>query len=282
MLKMLKPLIESTDLTMYSYVKPGAVHRYSTKFRDLHSFIRLLTTSLEVYYEATTLGNKVSKGKSSFTDIGVGSFIRKALQESRRFAEITDLPEYHLVMIPSAISATYTISTLGYMDIGRYQKAFKSLLMYSTPKDSIDVYDAFRGLNSELGKAIEAAGITPGLIKTESLTISDLIEEVNKFSKLSQYIQGVGTSVSELTSKFTSTYLETGDLNSAAVSSYALLLEAYEGLRINPIIKGKKDFLNTLKLDNKLVKEGEVKNNLIPSLNEAVFIGILKFEYPKP
>ncbi len=281
MLKMLKPLVESTDLAIYSYVKPGAIHRYSTKFKDLHQYVRLLTSSLEVYYEASDLGDEVSKGRKSFTDVSVGSLIRRALQESRRFAEATDLPEYHLLMIPSVISATYTISTLGYMDIGRYQKAMKSLLMYSSPKDAIDVYDAFRGFPSDLGRALGTAGITPGLIKTESLTVSDLLEEVSKFSKLSRYLLGEGTSVSELVTRFTSTYLDTGDLNSAAVSSYALLLEVYEGVRINPLIKDKKDFLNLLKLDNKLVKEGLVKNNLIPALNEAIFVGILKFEYPK-
>jgi len=281
MLKVLKPLIESADLTIYSYVKPGAIHRYSTKFKDLHQYVCLLTSSLEVYYEATDLGNEVSKGRKSFADVSVGSLIKRALQESKRYAETTNLPEYHLLMIPSVISATYTISTLGYMDVGRYQKAVKSLLMYSSPQDAIDVYDAFRGFPSDLGRALGTAGITPGLIKTESLTIGDLLEEVSKFSKLSRYLLGKGVSVSELVTKFTSTYLDTGDLNSAAVSSYALLLEVSDGIRINPLIKDKKDFLSLLKLDNKLVKEGSARNDLIPVLNEAIFAGLLTFEYPK-
>jgi len=282
MIKMLKSLIESADLAIYSYVKPGAIHRYSTRFRDLHPYIRLLTSSLEVYYEAASLSDEVSKGKRTLSDIGIGNLVRKALQGSRRYGEITEMPEYHLIMIPSIISATYTLKSQGYMDIGLYQKVMKSLLMYSTPQDSLNIYQAFRTFPTELGRALGVAGVTQGLIMTESLTLSDLLEETSRFSALSKYILGKIISVSEVTSKFSSTYLETGDLNSAAVSSYALLLEVFDGLRINPIIKDRKNFLDLLKLDNKLVREGAIKNFLIPPLNEAVFVGILKFENPKP
>ena len=281
MLKLIKALVESADLAIYSYVKPGAPHRYSMKFRDLHSFVRVVTSALDTYSRAVDIGEGIAKGRMGFTDSNVGSLIRKAIQESTHALEEALLPEYHVIMIPAMISASYTVKLKGAMTVDYYRKGVKSLLMFSKVEDTIALYEALRSCRGEAGRAIGLVGITPGKIRTERMTVLDLLSEIGKHQKFLQFYVKKHGEITELALRFVKQYLDIGDYNLASAQTYARLLESLAGVRVNPEIKGKDDFMKLLKLDNDMHRKGMNMLLSLPLLNEALFVGLLTMEFPK-
>ncbi len=281
MLGVVKALIESLDLTLYSYVKPGAPHRFSTRFKDLHSYVKEITSALEIYSEASEAGSSVAKGRAGFTDVGVGSLIKRAGMSSSRFIEVTELPEYHLLLIPAVAAASYSIESKGYMDTNLYSKARESLLTYSRERDTLNVLEYIRSFGGVLRRAAGSASITPGLITTEGWSVKDLINELGKTSKLASVGLGLYISPLELSAKFLKRYVEGETPNNSAVGVYSYLMEAAVNVKEELRLRSKDDFLRLLRLDNELSKKGIDLTPLLPAMNEGIFIAYLSLEYPK-
>ncbi len=281
MLKLLKTLIESVDLTIYSYVKPAAVHRYSTHYKDLHQYVRVVTSAIEVYGKAWEIGTLIAKGKLGFKDSEVGSLIKDAVKASARFVELTALPEYHLILLPSMIAASYAIESSGYLDLNLYQKGIKSLYLYTNTDNTIAVYEVIRRSNSLLGKILGHASVTPGKIKTEGWSLRDLLDEIGKANVLAKTAVGMGPSASELSGLFVKKYLDTGDFNKATIKTYSPLFQTVTRINENLEVNSKDDLIRLLKLDNELVKKRISLNLLLPLLNESVFLGLLRLEFPR-
>ncbi len=281
LLKLIKTLIESVDLTIYSYVKPAAPHRYSTRYKDLHSYVRIITSALDTYSRAADIGEDIAKGRMGFIDSQLGSLIRKAMQESTHALEETLLPEYHIVMIPAIISASYSIKLKGYLSIDHYRKSVRSLLMYNNIDDTLNLYDVLRTSVGEVKRGLSLAAITPGKVRTERMTILDLLSEIGKYHKSIEFYVRRHNAITELGLKFVRLYLDSGNYNLAATSVYSELLEYIEGIKVNTEIKDKNDFMRLLKTDAELHSKGIHLTHAVPLLNEAILIGLLSIEYPK-
>ncbi|MCD6323755.1 MAG: hypothetical protein J7L55_01435 [Desulfurococcales archaeon] len=281
MLGVVRALIEALDLTVYSYVKPGAPHRFSTRFKDLHTYVKAITSALETYYEASEEGVSVAKGRAGFTDIRVGALIKKAGISSSRYLETVELPEYHILLIPAVIAASYSIEYKGYMDVNLYQKAFESLTTYSRGRDAVDVLDYIRSYGGLLRKVSGSASITPGLVTTEGWSIKDLMDELGRSHRVASVALGRYISPVELSSKFIKNYVQGEDANTSAIKVYSYLLEATTNVKEDLSIKGKEDFMRVLRLDNELGRKGVNLSPLLPVMNESIFIAYLSLEFPK-
>jgi hypothetical protein len=257
------------------------VHRYSTHYKDLHQYIRLVTSAMEVYGKASERGALIAKGRLGFKDSEVGFLIREAAKASARYIELTTLPEYHLILLPSMLAASYAIESSGYMNLNLYQKAIKSLYLYTDTENTIAVYEVLRRPSSLLGEILGRASVTPGKIKTEGWSLQDLLDEVGKDGALAKTAVWKGPSASELSELFVKKYLDTGDFNKAATATYSPLFHAVTGINESLEVNSKDDLIRLLKLDNELTKKKVSLNPLLPLLNEGIFLGLLRLEFPR-
>jgi len=274
MLQTLSALIDAMDLAVYSYVKPGAPHRYSTCYGDLHAYTATLTSTLTSYARAHELGTDIARGRASLNKSGIGELISNAIRDNRKRVSEPPMLDYHLIMIPVVVAAAYSIKLDGKVALNTFAKGLKGLLMYSGPEDTLLVYEALRGVSGKLGRAVALSDITPGRIRMENMSLMDLLDAVGKNYITLAYFVRHHTSLAELAEKFIDLHLKGFSLNDAAVTIYSLLLKDIAGIQYSPVPKSKEDFLKLLKLDKEVCRK-EKFDHLIPLLSVPLFIGML-------
>ncbi len=274
MLQTLSALIDALDLAVYSYVKPGAPHRYSTCYGDLHAYIATLTSALSSYARAHELGTEIARGRASLNKSGVGELISNAIRDNRKRVPEPPMLDYHLIMIPVVVAAAYSMKLDGKVTINTFAKGLKGLLMYSGPDDTLLVYEALRGVSGRLGRAVALSDLTPGRIRMENMSLMDLLDAIGKNYATLAYFARRHTSLAELAEKFIDMHLKGFSLNNAAVTTYSILLKDIAGIQYSPVIKSRDDFLKLLKLDREVCKKGKF-DHLISLLSVPLFIGML-------
>jgi len=274
MLQTLSALIDATDLALYSYVKPGAPHRYSTCYGDLHPYIVTLTSALPSYARAHELGVDIARGRASLNRSGIGELINNAIRENRKKIPEPPMLDYHLVMIPVVVAASYSAKLDGKVTINTFTKGLKGLLMYSEPDDTLMVYDALRGVSGRLGRAVALSDLTPGRIKMENMSLLDLLDAIGRNYTSLAYFTRRHASLAELAEKFIGLHLKGFSLNDAAVTVYSILLKDVAGIQYSPIMQSKEDFLKLLRLDREICRKGRY-DYLIPILSVPLFVGML-------
>lgn len=282
MTAVLRSLIDSVDIAVYSYVKPGAPHRYSVRFRDLHSFVATLTSALKHYIRATELGASVATGSIGLVDVNVGSLIRDAVQDNIAFLSRVPLPELHVFLIPACVASSYTLKLKERFTLQTFLNARRSLLTYSKPQDVIKVYEAFRNAGGDLLRALYESGITSAKISSESLTLEELLSMLSNRRKYLELATTRYNVVVEASNEFVKEYEKESNWNSAALTSYSVMLDAL-GSDVKPPLKlkSREDFKNALELDAKLSSKNVDYTPLIPALAESIMIGLLSIYPPR-
>lgn len=278
----LRALVDSVDLAVYSYVKPGAPHRYSLRFKDLRSYVALLTSALRNYLRSAELGVGVATGSSSFLDVGLGTLIRDSIQDNISYLKRVQLPEFHVFMIPACIAASYTLKMREKFVIQTYLSGRKSLLSYAGPQEVLKVYEALRDAGGEISRSVYELGVTSSKIVTEALSLEEFL---NLLSTNYQYLSFVTTKydyVLEASNTFIREYEKGSDWNTSAVASYVTLLNAL-GINIKfPYkLENREDFKKSLNLDIELSNKNVDYTPLIPPLTEAILISLLTIYPPK-
>ncbi len=274
MFKVIQALIDAVDASVYSYIKPGAPHRYSSATDDLHQYVASVTSALNEYVKAVESGLNIAKGRLGLNNSGFGSLINEALKDNRKSMGTAPLPEMHIIMIPTVLAASYAIGIKGRLELSEFGNALRGITMYGSERDSLSLYEALRNAGGDVGRALALTSITPGRIRTEGLTPYDILEEVGSKYPILRYVTRRQGRITELAEKFIKDRLEGVSLNNATVKLYALLLEETCGVKVNPIVKGKEEFMKLLRLDRDLRRRYDLKG-LIAVLSAPVFIGLL-------
>jgi len=274
MLQTLSALLDAMDLAVYSYVKPGAPHRYSTCYGDLHVYTATLTSALTSYARAHELGIDIARGRASLNKSGVGELISNAIRDNRKRVPEPPMLDYHLIMIPVVAATAYSIKLNGKVTLNTIAKGLKGLLMYSGPEDVLLVYEALRGIGGELGRAVALSDLTPGRIRMENMSLMDLLDAIGKNYVTLAYFVRHHTSLAELAEKFIDLHLKGSSLNEATASIYSMLMKDIAGIQYSPILRNKEDFLKLLRLDKEVCRRKKF-DCLIPLLSIPLFIGML-------
>lgn len=278
----LRSLIDAVDMAVYSYVKPGAPHRYSVRFRDLHSFVTTLTSALRHYMRAAELGASVAAGSMGLVDVSVGSLIRESIQDNIAFLGRAPLPELHVFLIPACVASSYTLKLKDRFTLQTFLSARRSLLTYSKPQEVVKVYEAFRNAGGDLGRVLYESGITSTRISSESLTLEEFLSILSNRYKYLEFAASRYNVVVEASNEFVKEYEKESDWNSATLTSYSVILNALGSEVKFPLrLKTKEDFKNALELDAKLGSKNVDYTPLIPALTESILIGLLSIYPPK-
>jgi len=274
----LKPLIESVYLSTYSYVKPGAPHRFSTYFLNLHSIVHTFTSAIGEYLRSIEVGYQVSEGKLGFNKVPVGDLISNALHSSSKRLGPSSFQELHLVMIPTVIAASYSLKLRGRSE--GFSKAFldglRNTILYNDVRETVKVYTALRDLGGRYSSIINSLALTASRIEVEAASLSDLLSDIGRSDKAVYAFNKLYMHFIDLSNKFINYYVDSRDLNYAATATYALIVKNLLGITFNPKIKTRGDLLKLLKLDKEFHDKGLELSYLLPVLTAVTFIGLAR------
>ncbi len=270
------------DLAIYSYVKPGAPHRYSLRFKDLRPYVALLTSALRNYLRSAELGVSVASGSLGFVDVGLGTLVRDSIQDNISYLRRVQLPEFHVFMIPACIAASYTLKMKDRFVLQTFLSARKSLLSYAGPQEVLRIYEALRNAGGEVGRLLYELGVTSSRIVAESLSLEEFLNVLSSNYKYLSFATTRYNYVLEASNAFIKEYERENDWNASAIASYSTLLNAL-GVNIKPPhkIESREDFKKILSLDLELSSKNVDYTPLIPPLTEAILISLLTIYPPK-
>lgn len=279
-MRILQYLMEAMDLSVYSYIKPGAVHRYSLQDQDLHRYVKTVSVSLNSYLQAYSLGESLARGSSGIQSINLGRLVSQAISASFSKLSAKSVVELHLALIPTTTSISYTLSIDRGVNLNTFRRAFTLVLTHSDVKEVLEVYTALRKFD-RYERLLTEMGISEGVIRTNSLNLRNLYVALGrKVVPLSTLTDRQDVIVG-MSGKFVKTYEETYDYNLAAISSYIYGLEALYSISTkSDLLKGR-DALNELyKLDKEFRSKGYDFNDLIPVLAASTLLSLHMLEYP--
>jgi len=196
--------VEAIHLAVYSYIKPAAPHRFSSRFKDLETIVFTVTSSLDIYSQTFTAGLDVSTGKETLYSIGIGRLFYHSLAKSYRKLGIRAHQTLNLVLIPSTLSIAY--STRQHPFANSYRRIFSAVLEVDNPKDVATLVDGIRQFYGVGSAVLSEQGLTPSRLATEKPSIGDILQvleakarDLRYTLKRMDYIFEVGTEVARMT-----------------------------------------------------------------------------------
>jgi triphosphoribosyl-dephospho-CoA synthetase len=277
-LRVFQCLVEAIDLSVYSYVKPGAVHRFSIYDLDTYKYVRTVVSALDTYLQSITLGESVAKGVIGFPSVGIGRLVSQAITSSLSKLGINTVVELHITLIPTVIASSYTLTNEKQLNLSTFRKALTTMMTYSDVIDALEVYGVLKKLD-KFSKVFEDSGLTEGVIRTNHMNLRSIYQVLGK------HIRPLTTLVDKLdiivgmSSKFIKVYEETYDLNLATISAYLHGLENIYGLSFKITTTKQSSITNELyRLDKELRSKGLNFNDMIPILCTSTLLSLLTIE----
>lgn len=277
-MRLLRHIIDALDLSIYSYVKPGAVHRFSLQDDDLHKYIRALTSSIHTYLSAVELGELVARGNLSFPSLGIGRLINQSISSSLRWIDRIYTAELHLTLLPSVTAISYALAIDKTAPLTTFRRAILNILSSSSVKDSLDIYHIIKDLPI-FTPIISELGITEGYLRVNSINLHDLyITLGRKLPSINVLVNKLDV-IAGMSNKFLKTYYEISDYNIASVAAYIDGLEKVFGIQIKvDLTKGRTAINELFKIDKDLKSKGKDFNELIPLLNISILLSLCILE----
>ncbi|MEM1623017.1 MAG: hypothetical protein QW543_02605 [Sulfolobales archaeon] len=263
----LTKLIEALHLAVYSYIKPAAPHRFSSRFKDLETIIFTATSSLDVYSQAFTAGLDISTGKETLYSIGIGRLFYHSLAKSYRKLGIRAYQALNLVLVPTSLSIGYSARQQHF--VNSYKRIFSAVLEVNNPKDVVALVDGIRQFYGIGSVVLVEQGLTPSKLATEKPSIGDVLllmgvkaRDLLYTLKRMDYVFEVGTEVARMISSG-------ADPNDVAVRAFLRLAqtECEKLRRVSEI-----DQKSLYDLDKELLRDGVDLSYLITPLTLALLL----------
>ncbi len=268
-------------VSLYSYIKPGAPHRYSLDNKP-YEYMNIGLGLTSLLWDIARDFQRLSRGEIGLPDIRLGSRIDQALRTS--LARYGVLPPLDLVF-----SIVLSASTMAYGMVKReesvsgYKKVFDDILMASTTRDSIELFESLRrlGYHREV-ELLELNGISRNSIEVHGYRLPDIFSVLEKEYVFFRYASPYKRTVTEVAGAIAGEYDNSRNLNNAVVRGYLELMLRESSMReyvdrIRKIIdlkitRTRNGLKELYSLDKELRGKGYELDNLIAPLILAVTI----------
>jgi len=275
MINILKALIDGLDLSIYSYVKPAAPHRFSTHFTDLHTYVKAVTDALGEYVKAIERGFGVAEGRLGLDRVGLGELIRNAISSSAKNLHLRGVHNLHLILLPVVITASYAYKLEGKSSnfINRFNRGLKDILLYTGTQEVLTIYNALRTHEGMFKELLTRISITPGRIESEGMNLLDFYSELGTVDRALKFFARNYTAISRYGQKFVNIYVKTGDHNLAAIQVFTDIALDVANIKLPITPEGMSDIVKLLKIDRELIRKGLDLSDVIPILTSSIFVG---------
>jgi len=216
-------VLSALHVALYSYIKPGAPHRYSLDNKP-YEYMNLGFGLTSLVWDIARDFQRLSRGEIGLPDIRLGLRIDQALRTS--LARYGVLPPLDLVF--SVILAASTIS-YGMVrreeSVSAYKKALDDVLMASTTRDAIEVYESLRklGYHGEI-ELLELNGVSRSAIEIHGYKIPDLFSVLEREYAFFKYASPYKKTIVEVSEAIASEYEGSRSINNAVVRGYIELI----------------------------------------------------------
>lgn len=260
-------LVEALNIAIYSYVKPAAPHRFSTRFKDLEYIIFTVTSSLEIYSQAFDVGLSVSTGKETLLTSGVGRLIHNSLAKSYRRLGAKAYQALNLVLVPSSIAIAYASRHKPF--VNSYKRILLSILEIDNSKDVSMIVEGLRQFYGEASLILSDFGITSGKVVSERITIGDIMSALGtRIRELSYFLKKMDN-ILEAGSFFWKLVSSGHEPNEAAVKTF-LKLASTDYSRLSTLTDANQKIL--YELDKELTSRGVDLSYVVTPLTLAILI----------
>ncbi|MEM1982350.1 MAG: hypothetical protein QXZ63_01635 [Sulfolobales archaeon] len=277
--KILQYLIEAVDLSVYSYIKPAAIHRYSLYDQDLHKYVKTVTVALPSYLHASNLGESIAKGGIGIPTANLGKLVSQAISTSISKLSTNTIAELHLMLIPTAVAISYALSIDRSINLNTFRKAIGLIFTYSEVKDALDIYAVLKKFD-KYQRLLAELGISEGVIRTNSMNLRNLYLALGrKVLPLSILVDKLDVIVG-MSNRFIKVYEELYDYNLATISSYIYGLESLYNVSFRSDLLKERNVMNELyRLDKEFRSKGYNFNDFIPVLSTSTMLSLCTLEY---
>ncbi len=275
MINILKALIDGLDLSIYSYVKPAAPHRFSTHFTDLHTYVKAITDALGEYVKAIERGFRVAEGRLGLDRVGLGELIRNAISSSAKNLHLRGVHNLHLILLPVVTTASYAYKLEGKSSnfINRFNRGLKDILLYTSTQEVLKIYNALRTHEGVFKELLTRISITPGRIESEGMNLLDFYSELGIVDRALKFFARNYAAISRYGQKFVNIYVKTGDYNLAAIQVFTDIALDVANVKLPIAPKGMSNIVKSLKIDRELIRKGLDLSDVIPILTSSIFVG---------
>ncbi len=258
-------LMEALLLAVYSYVKPAAPHRFSTRFRDLESTVFTVTSSLDVYNQAFSAGLSVSSGRETLHSVGVGRILYSSLAKSYRRLGARAHQALNLVLIPSTVATACSLRWRPFAS--SYRKTLSAVLSVDNPKDVAALIEGVRQFYGTGSLALAELGLTSSRLATERPTLGDVLSALGTRVRDLRYTLERLDYVIEVGSEAGRELASGAEPNEVAVRAFLKLAQPECG-RLSRLTELSQKAL--FELDRELSKEGIDLSHVLTPLSLAL------------
>ncbi|OYT47972.1 MAG: hypothetical protein B6U85_03825 [Desulfurococcales archaeon ex4484_42] len=275
MINILKALIDGLDLSIYSYVKPAAPHRFSTHFTDLHTYVKAVTDALGEYVKAIERGFRVAEGRLGLDRVGLGELIRSAISSSAKNLHLRGVHNLHLILLPVVITASYAYKLEGKSSnfINRFNRGLKDILLYTSTQEVLKIYNALRTHEGVFKELLTRISITPGRIESEGMNLLDFYSELGTVDRTLKFFARNYVAISRYGQKYVNIYVKTGDYNLATIQVFTDIALDVANVKLPIAPEGMSNIVKSLKIDRELIRKGLDLSDIIPILTSSIFVG---------
>ena len=215
--------LTSLHVSLYSYIKPGAPHRYSLDNKP-YEYMNLGLGLTDLLWDIARDFQRLSRGEIGLPDIRLGSRIDQALRKS--LARYGVLPPLDLVF-----SIVLSATTIAYGLVKReesvagYKKALDDVLMASTSRDALEVFESLRrlGYHGEV-ELLELNGVSRSSIEVHGFKLPDIFSVLESEYVFFQYASPYKKIITEVADAIALEYDSSRSINNAVVRGYVELL----------------------------------------------------------
>lgn len=254
----------ASALEVSGYPKPGNVHR--TADLEEATFEQFVSSSIAIgpaLREAAERGFKAGKGEIEFSEIGVGSAIKRAIEDTMEWQrnENTNLGIV-MLLVPLTAAAGATLAKEGRIRMRELRKNLSEVMKSTTPEDAVCLYDAISiAKPGGLGRVAELDvrdRRSKKRIRDEKITLYDVMKLSSGWDNISREL------VTDLQITFEfghplvkDLYSRTKNMNATTVQTFLHILSKYPDTFIQRI-HGRKVAEEVSKKASTIVEKGGI------------------------
>ncbi len=215
-----RALLEGCHLAIYSYIKPGGVHRLRIDPVATHMMSSCLGVS-EHIMKAIELGQRVRRGELAATGLDLGRLLGKALREAYRWTSYHPYPDVIVPTITNALILSYVEPDSVIREAGDLRRALSLFIGGTRWRDVREFMNALSSIGrEEMNDHLRSSGLTYSQALVEEVSLDEAFRVLG--SRWPGFLASCSreTILFDLVKKAMEYYRRYRDGNNAAIALY--------------------------------------------------------------
>ena len=168
-----RALLEGCHIAIYSYIKPGGVHRLRIDPSASHMMSSCISIT-EYIIKAIELGQRVRRGELAATGLDLGKLFGKALREAYRWTSYHPYPDIIVPTITNALILSYVEPDSIIRESGDLRRALSLFIGSTRWRDVREFMNALNSIGrSDMNDHLRNSGLTYSQALIEEVSLDE-------------------------------------------------------------------------------------------------------------